>query len=297
VIAHSVRTNRIDTKNQQKALAELQAQYHQLKGKVKFLRVTWKKKTLKDGRLSGPLLINVGTPEEANTLVSDGLIHDHEPKNCEIFHSECNMTQCYKCWACGHIAMTCRKPQTCGNCAKEHHSGSCPTPNNKWTHFCSNCKGKHTVWDQACPIRKAEAARAAAAYKTRPTMYAIVSRAPNPAQLLSLQFSPTPTPLPFTANQGQPAPPTRTIRKQARQSTAPAAGERAEDGSVAAPEQVGEMKGITPAPPQPPSSVPAPQTSSLPAFPAVSLSSTPTQTRPRVTSMMTARPQSPSSSL
>jgi hypothetical protein len=38
-MAHSVRTNRIDTKNQEKALAELQAQNTQLRGKAKFLRV------------------------------------------------------------------------------------------------------------------------------------------------------------------------------------------------------------------------------------------------------------------
>ncbi len=36
-------------------------------------------KTLKDGKLSRPLLIDVGTPEEANTLVSVGLFHYHEP--------------------------------------------------------------------------------------------------------------------------------------------------------------------------------------------------------------------------
>ncbi len=185
--------------------------------------MAWKKKTPKDGKLNGPLLIDVGTPEEANVLVPEGLVHDHEPRNCEIFHSECNMTQCYNCWANSHIAMTCRKTQTCGNCAKEHHSGSCPTPNNNRTHFCSNCKGKHRVWDQECPTRKAGAARAAAAYKTRPTSYKIVGTAPHPAQLPSLQFSPTPTPLPCTANQGQPASPTRTRRKQACQSTAPAA--------------------------------------------------------------------------
>ncbi len=206
-MAHSVRTNRIDTKNQQKALAKLQAQNPLLTARVKFLRVAWKKKTLKDGKVYGPLLINVGTPEEANTLVSEGLVHDHEPKTCEIFHIECNMTQCYMCWAYGHIAMTCRKTQTCRNCGKEHHSGSCTTPNDQQMHFCSNCKGKHRVWDQACPIRKAEAAQAAATYKTRPTTHTIVGRAPQPAQLLSLQFSPTPTPQPFTANQGQPAPP------------------------------------------------------------------------------------------
>jgi hypothetical protein len=99
VMAHRVRTNRIDIKNQQKALAELQAQYPHLKSKVKFLKVAWRKATLKNSKFSGPLLIDVGKPEEANTSVLEGLIHDHQPKNCKVFHSECIMTQCYKCWA------------------------------------------------------------------------------------------------------------------------------------------------------------------------------------------------------
>jgi hypothetical protein len=72
----------------------VQAQNPQLKSQVKYLGAAWEIKTLKDGNLSGPLLIDVGTPEEANTLVLDGLSHDHEPKYCELFHSECNMTQC-----------------------------------------------------------------------------------------------------------------------------------------------------------------------------------------------------------
>jgi hypothetical protein len=135
VIAYRVRRNGINTKNQQKALAELQAQNPAQKDKVKFLRVPWKKKTLKDGKLNGPLLINVGTQEEANALVSEGLVHDHEPKNCKIFHSECMMTHCYKCWANGHIAMTCRKTHSCRHCAKEHHPGSCPTTNDHQTHL------------------------------------------------------------------------------------------------------------------------------------------------------------------
>jgi glutathione S-transferase len=92
VMAHSVRTNRIETENQEKAIAELQAQNPQLKNKVKFIKVTWMKKTLKKGRLHGQLLIDVGTPEEADTLVHEGLLHNHELKNCELFHSECKMT-------------------------------------------------------------------------------------------------------------------------------------------------------------------------------------------------------------
>jgi hypothetical protein len=78
VMVHAVRTNKIGTANQEKALAELQAQNPHLKDKVKFLKLTWQQKTLKAGRLHGPLLVDVGTPEEANTLVKEGLLHDHE---------------------------------------------------------------------------------------------------------------------------------------------------------------------------------------------------------------------------
>ncbi len=52
-MAHAVRTNRIEAANQEKALAELQAQNLHLKDKVKFLKAAWKKKTLKDGKLHG----------------------------------------------------------------------------------------------------------------------------------------------------------------------------------------------------------------------------------------------------
>jgi hypothetical protein len=143
VMVHAVKTNRIETANQEKALAELQAQNSQQKDKVKFMKLTWKQKTLKAGKLHGPLLIDVGSPEEANTLVLEGLLHNHELKNCELFHSECIMTQCSKCYQYGHIAMTCQRSQTCGNCTKEHPSAACQTAKDPCTYFCSNCKGKH----------------------------------------------------------------------------------------------------------------------------------------------------------
>ncbi len=43
IMVHAVGTNRIETANQEKALAELQAQNPQLKDKIKFLKLTWQK--------------------------------------------------------------------------------------------------------------------------------------------------------------------------------------------------------------------------------------------------------------
>jgi hypothetical protein len=53
------------------------------------------------------------------------------------------MTQCFKCYRYGHIAMTCKRPQTCGNCTKGHPSAACPTSKDPRTYSCSNSKGKH----------------------------------------------------------------------------------------------------------------------------------------------------------
>ncbi len=76
-----------------------------------------------------------------------------------------------------------------------------------------------------------------------------------------------------------------------------APGEPADDSSVAAPEQVGLMEGISLAPSQPPNPAPTTQTTLLLAFPPASLSSTHSLKGPTVASMMTARPRSPSTTL
>jgi hypothetical protein len=128
------------------------------------------KKTLKDEHLHRPLLYEVRITEEVNSLVHKGLLHDHELKNCELFYSECKMTQCYKCCQYSHIVLTCRQPQTCGNYAKKHPFTSCPTSNDPRTFTCKNRKGKHRAWDKSCLVKKTEAEQAATASATRPTL-------------------------------------------------------------------------------------------------------------------------------
>jgi hypothetical protein len=93
VIVYRVKTNRIKTSNQEKMLAELLAQNPKHKTKVEFLKVDWRMKILKAGILHGPLLIDMAMPEEANSLVLNGLPHENELKKCKSYYSECNITQ------------------------------------------------------------------------------------------------------------------------------------------------------------------------------------------------------------
>ncbi len=204
---------------------------------------------LKAGKLHGLLLIHVVTPEEVNTSVLQGLIHDYELKNYERLLSECIITLFFGCSLYGHIAMTYWRLHKSGNCTKELPSAACQTAKDPCTHNCSNCKGKHQAWDRACLVRKAEAERAAAAYTTHLTLYKVTSNAFVAAQSPSIHFHSPSHPTPFTAIQGQQHPLPQIICKWAGQSSAPAAGEQAEDSSIAAPQQVSPMEGISPAPP------------------------------------------------
>ncbi len=129
---------------------------------------------------------------EANILVQEGLLHDGELKDCELFIEDCTLTQCFRCYGYGHTAHTCKGRRNCGHCAKEHASNSCPTYKNPATHSCCNCKGKHTAWSRLCPERAARASRAAAAYAARPSFYKI------PAKLSSNTPCHTPPPPPPT---------------------------------------------------------------------------------------------------
>jgi hypothetical protein len=69
VMAQSVRADRVEVANQEKALTELQAQNPELKGKVKFLKVAWQKRTLKDGKLKGRFSLRWEHPKKPTLLL------------------------------------------------------------------------------------------------------------------------------------------------------------------------------------------------------------------------------------
>jgi hypothetical protein len=205
VLAHAVRTCRVDPAEQAESISDLEAQNPSLKGKVKILHVAWRLRTLKERKLHGPLLLEVGTPSEANIFVQEGLLHDGELKDCELFHGDCNLTQCFRCQHYGHTPKQCHSKLACGFCAKEHETRSCPSSNSPQTFSCSNCKGKHPTWSQLCPDKQAIASRAAAAYAARPLLYKVPAKFPlscsPPSPQVSILPSIPPTITPPAQNQ------------------------------------------------------------------------------------------------
>jgi hypothetical protein len=92
VMAHAVKVSRVDQNEQTKSIYNIESQNPTLKSRVKILCISWRQKTLKRGKTHGPLLLEVGTPSEANILVQQGLLHDGALKDCELFIEDCTLT-------------------------------------------------------------------------------------------------------------------------------------------------------------------------------------------------------------
>ena len=124
------------------------------------------------GKTTTYLIIDVATPEQANTLIDEGLLFQSELKDCELYHGDCRVTQCYNCQKYGHTARFCSSQKKCGLCAAPGHDDkSCGFRNDPTKHRCANCNLSHPAWSSRCKVRSEQADRARLAYAIRPKRY------------------------------------------------------------------------------------------------------------------------------
>ena len=90
VIVHGIQVNQIQ--GQEQAIEELYKQNPKLVGTVEIVQVAFAKKLLRSGRPTGPLIISVIEPEQANCLISTGLIWQYELHDCELYNGDCAIT-------------------------------------------------------------------------------------------------------------------------------------------------------------------------------------------------------------
>jgi hypothetical protein len=140
VVAHGIRVNQV----QGNAIEEIYKQNPRLRGSVEILRVAFSKKLLRSSRTTGPLVISVAEPEQANRLIDTGLVWHYELHDCEPFNRDCIVTQCFNCYQYGHVARVCQNIQRCGCCsAPGHVTNDCLGIEDQSKHRCVNCRGAH----------------------------------------------------------------------------------------------------------------------------------------------------------
>lgn len=90
------------------------------------------------------IIVDSIRPEDANKIIDEGLIWQGEAFQCERYHRQCRLNQCYKCQRYGHIGTQCSANTACSYCAEAHSSQDCPTKSKKSAERkCTVCKGAH----------------------------------------------------------------------------------------------------------------------------------------------------------
>lgn len=135
-------------------------------------------------------VLHLSSAEAAMALCSNGVIWEAQIFDCSPYNADLKITQCFRCYAFGHIQTYCARAARCGGCGSAAHGDGgkqgeeqCPQKQGDGTFkemTCCNCGGKHTAWDRRCKAAKAEQARIKEAYATRPKQFEIGTAAAPP---------------------------------------------------------------------------------------------------------------------
>jgi len=124
-----------------------------------------------------PLVIKVNSAEQANQLISEGVVIAYDLKLVDRYDSKCRITQCFKCQKYGHISLTCRNAERCGHCGGEHATETCTGELQAKRKRCAACNGaEHVSWSMSCPARAKEANRAKGARQILPKLFPVSAK-------------------------------------------------------------------------------------------------------------------------
>lgn len=219
VMVHGMKIASVDCSRQEDAIRQITRQNTHLRDKIEILSLQWPKKALRRGKTSTCLIVDVATPEQANTLIDEGLLFHSELKECELYHGDCRVTQCYNCQKYGHTARICRAQKKCGLCAAPGHDDKdCNFRNDMTKHRCANCNLGHPAWSNSCAERRKQADKARLAYAARPRRY-VSSTCSSPSQPQSSSSNPASSQLdysPMSSGSVISVPSTQSLESQTR---------------------------------------------------------------------------------
>jgi hypothetical protein len=159
VFVHGVRVKGANTNEQERTITAICEENARLHPGLEVTRIAWPKKTILEQKRYSSLVLETASPETANRIILQGLIHEGEIKNCVRFLSEGRVTRCHKCQRYGHTARLCRGEVICAECAEHHTAEACPKgPEAK--RKCALCKGNHRAGSQSCELERKERQRA-----------------------------------------------------------------------------------------------------------------------------------------
>ena len=96
------------------------------------------------------LVIELNSPNAANTLICRGFVLDSKYFDTRYYDRDQQVLQCFSCQEYSHTKQYCRRNRACIYCTELHESLNCPVKNKKVYTKCANCGLKHFVFDRVC---------------------------------------------------------------------------------------------------------------------------------------------------
>ena len=151
VLVHGVKKEMFNNERQQQAKDTILHDNPNLQ-RFQFEWVFWRASALRHKeKKSGSVLVELGSPHQANQLIRNSLVLENELKKVELFDPKCLVSHCFKCQGYGHHAKFCNKPVKCGRCeARDHTRVHCLIKENGPECRCANCGQGHEAGNEKC---------------------------------------------------------------------------------------------------------------------------------------------------
>ena len=155
IIVHKMWVTALNCSKQKNMIQQFLNQNMYFKNCSKILSTCWFKKALKKSKSHIYLIVNVMFLIQINLLISKDLLFHSKLKNCELFHKNCRIMQCFNCYEYEHIVRVCQKEKKYEICVTlDYDNHVCSFWNISARHKCINCNQNHTSWAAECNKKK-----------------------------------------------------------------------------------------------------------------------------------------------
>ena len=167
VMVHGMKISRFDENDQPTIRERIERGSKDLHPNLKVMKGRWStsawRPTVKgEKKRYSSLILDVATPEMADTLIRNGLINNNEAKIVERLDQSASLIQCYRCQEYGHMSTTYRNGIQCAECNQAHDTREHKIIAPAATKACASCGCRgHAAYDPACTQRIKERQRAA----------------------------------------------------------------------------------------------------------------------------------------
>ena len=133
IMMHEMCVAVLNCSQQVEVIKQLMRQNHHLKRKLEILHVCWSVKIIKHNKAVFYLMMNVITSVQVNMLIDEDLLFQSKLKQCELYHEDCRLMQCFNYYRYEYTVKICCQNKKCSICTASNHNDMSLQQKAVWT--------------------------------------------------------------------------------------------------------------------------------------------------------------------